>query len=131
MATAKGLHLQVLTPTQMLVSADGVSIVHAQLADGGGIGILPGHAPLIAETVTAALRYRDDAGEHEIPLAAGILQVEQDSVTVLTRGQADPTEAAHTKAKAHYGRLAQALLASQRQASSDGDREANPGEDNV
>jgi F0F1-type ATP synthase epsilon subunit len=62
--------------------------VQARLADGGGIGIWPGHAPLIAETASAPLRYADETGEHSLSLKAGILHIEKTGVTVLTDGQA-------------------------------------------
>ena len=47
----------VLTPIKTLLDVEGVAWVQVRLADGGGIGIYPGHAPLLAETVTAPLRY--------------------------------------------------------------------------
>ena len=79
---SESFHLTVLTPERALLEAKGVTKVQAQLADGGPIGIYPGHAPLLAETVTAPLRYADASGEHTIDLGAGILQVNGESVTV-------------------------------------------------
>jgi len=51
------LRLTVLTPAETLLEVEGVKWVRVQLADGGGISIWPGHAPLLAETVAAALHY--------------------------------------------------------------------------
>lgn len=112
MTVAEGLALQVLTPAETIVSAESVSIVRARLTDGGWIGILPRHAPLIAETVAGDLRYRDAGGEHTVCLAAGILHVEQDCVTVLTSGYAQQdAEAGNTsETEMRFDRLAEALL---------------------
>ena len=51
------MRLTVLTPAETLLEVEGVKWVRVQLADGGRISIWPGHAPLLAETVAAALRY--------------------------------------------------------------------------
>ncbi len=80
----------VLTPIKTLLNVEGVAWVQVRLADGGGIGIYPGHAPLLAETVTAPLRYANGSGEHTLDLEAGILQVDGDGkgVTIFTSGLA-------------------------------------------
>jgi F0F1-type ATP synthase epsilon subunit len=79
--------LTVLTPARTLLDVEQISWVEARLADGGPIGIHPGHAPLLAETVAAPLRYADTSGEHEIDLDAGLLQVNGDGVTVFANSQ--------------------------------------------
>jgi F0F1-type ATP synthase epsilon subunit len=84
--------LMVLTPAQTLLDVEEAAWVQTRLADGGGIGIYPGHAPLIAETVTAPLRYADPSGEHVLDLEAGILQVDHTGVTILTSGPAQTFE---------------------------------------
>jgi len=92
----KWLRLTVLTPAKTLLNVEGVAWVQARLADGGGISIWPGHAPLLAETVTAPLRYAGGSGEHALDLAAGILQVDHDGVTVFTSGPAQTSEVSET-----------------------------------
>ena len=82
----KPLRLTVLTPAETLLDVEEVAWVQARLADGGGIGIYRGHAPLLAETITAPLRYADASGEHTLEVEAGILQVDSDGVTILTSG---------------------------------------------
>jgi F-type H+-transporting ATPase subunit epsilon len=109
----KPLRLMVLTPAQTLLDVAEVAWVQVQLSDGGGIGIYPGHAPLLAETVTAPLRYADELGEHALDLEAGILQVERDGVTIFTSGLAQTSEVSETSdvsEGARFERLAQALL---------------------
>ena len=120
----KPLHLTVLTPAETVLDAQQVAWVQARLADGGGIGIYPGHAPLVAETVTAPLRYADPSGEHALDLEAGILLVDADGVAIFTSGQAQTAEGDHpewletpaTSGETHFDRLAQALLATMRAA---------------
>jgi len=88
----KSLTLRVLTPAETLLEETEVAWVQVQLADGGGLGIWPGHAPLLAETVSAPLRYASAADipaeriEHILNLEAGILQIEPGEVTVFTSG---------------------------------------------
>ena len=109
----KPFRLTVLTPPQELLEAEGVVWVQARLADGGPIGIYPGHAPLLAETVVAPLRYADASGEHTIDLGAGILQVSEENVTVFT-GSVKPGEGLEpspdSEGDKHFDRLAQELL---------------------
>ncbi|MCB0154427.1 MAG: hypothetical protein KDF65_06475 [Anaerolineae bacterium] len=78
------LRLRVLTPAAALLEVATAAWVQVQLADGGGIGIWPGHAPLLAETVAAPLRYADAQGEHHLEVGAGVLHIEAGSVTILT-----------------------------------------------
>jgi F0F1-type ATP synthase epsilon subunit len=107
------LRLTVLTPAETLLDVAGVAWVQVQLSDGGGIGIYPGHAPLLAETVTAPLRYADESGEHVLGLEAGILQVEREGVTIFTSGSARTSAVSETPQVSdglHFDRLAQALL---------------------
>ncbi len=116
------LRLTVLTPVEVLVEAVNVQWVQARLADGGGIGIYPGHAPLLAETVAASLRYADDAGEHNVALGAGVLQVDESGVTLLVGQQTRPTPAegaTQTAEHARFDRLARKLLAELRAHSED------------
>ena len=108
------LRLTVLTPAETVLDAEKVAWIQAHLADGGGIGIYPGHAPLTAETVNAPLRYADPSGEHAIDLEAGILLVDADGVTVFTSGPSQASQLSRTRQvsdEARFDRLAQALLA--------------------
>jgi len=109
----KPLRLMVLTPAETLLDVAEAAWVQVQLSDGGGIGIYPGHAPLLAETATASLRYADELGEHALDLEAGILQVERDGVTIFTSGLAQTSEVSETSEVsdgARFDRLARALL---------------------
>jgi F0F1-type ATP synthase epsilon subunit len=79
--------LSVLNPAETLLEVSEARWVHLRLADGTGITIYPGHALLLAETITAPLRYADETGEHVFSAEAGILQVEDERVMILTSGR--------------------------------------------
>ena len=109
----KPLRLRVLTPAETVLDVEGATKLQTRLADGGGISVYPGHAPLIAETVTAPLRYTDPEGDHVLELEAGILVVDATGVTIFTSGPAQPGEGQQlsSDSETHFDRLAQALLA--------------------
>jgi F-type H+-transporting ATPase subunit epsilon len=104
--------LTVLTPEQTLLDIHRVAWVQAQLADGGPIGVYPGHAPLLAETVAAPLRYQDPSGERTFDLNAGILQVSGEGVTVFASTQASETQETWEVSRndERFDRLARELL---------------------
>ena len=80
--------LVVKLPAETALDAQGVVWVQVQLADGGPITILPGHAPLLAETMTAPLHYEDDSGQHSLAVDAGVLHIVSDRVVIYTTGKA-------------------------------------------
>lgn len=81
------IRLTVLTPAGVLLDVADVVWVQVPLADGGSVGIYPGHAPLLAETRRAALRYVAAGEERRTEeLAAGILWVKSPLVLLLTGG---------------------------------------------
>lgn len=81
--------LVVRTPVETVLEAYGVTWLQVQLADGGPLTILLGHAPLVAETVTAPLRYIDQDGEHSVAVDAGLLRITRNEVTVYTTGRGE------------------------------------------
>jgi hypothetical protein len=111
----KRLHLAVLTPAGALLDVADVAWVQALLSDGSGLGIYPGHAPLLAETRRAALRYATTAGKHQTEdLEAGILQVTGNDVLLFTGGPSVgpfETPGAPADEAQQFDRLAGALLA--------------------
>jgi len=110
-------HLIIWTPEEMILEAFHVHWVQVRLADGGEIGILPGHAPLLAETVTAPVRYADDVGEHTLPIKAGILHIMPGQVSIYTTGLAEAEAAVATPAELgeeeRFTRLMETLLRNQ------------------
>ncbi len=115
---ADSLRLTVLTPSAALLDVSAVDWVQVRLADGGSVGIYPGHAPLLAETQAAALRYAVDGQERRTEgLAAGILRVTAGRVIILTVGPLSDTAAASSGSSAalqdaawQFDRLADTLV---------------------
>lgn len=108
----KPLRLTVLTLAETLLDVEKVAWVRARLAD-GGISVYPGHAPLLAETVTAPLRYANGSGEHVLDLEAGILQVDRDGVTIFTSGPVQTSQVSGSLKVpdgTRFDRLARTLL---------------------
>ena len=78
---AKTMRLDIVTPEKMAYS-DEVSMVIARATD-GDIGILPGHAPLIAGLDIWPLRIIKDGAETQVSICGGFIEVQPDKVTVL------------------------------------------------
>jgi F0F1-type ATP synthase epsilon subunit len=109
------LRLVVRTPAETLLDSSPVQQIHLRLADGGGLGIYPGHAPLLAETAGGAITYVDEGGEQTLELEAGILQITPAAVLILVPGawsQAEPSASAEAQAQRErrFKRLAATLL---------------------
>ena len=84
MTSRKSLTLRILSPEGTILEVDEASSINVPLADGGGIGIRPGHAALIAETVEGSVHYLTSAGKNQIQISAGILSISENVVTILT-----------------------------------------------
>ena len=107
------LRLTVLSPVKTLLDVADVAWLQVRLADGAGLGIYPGHAPLIAETISAPLRYATAEGEQQLELAAGILHITLERVWLLTAGataELAPSASEADSELARFDRLAGALL---------------------
>jgi F-type H+-transporting ATPase subunit epsilon len=78
---ADSLALEVVTPERLLVREE-VATVQAP-AKNGYLGVLPGHAPLLAELGTGALYYEGGGRRQYVAVHGGFLEVLQDRVRVL------------------------------------------------
>lgn len=84
------LKLSVVTPERRLLEAecDEVSLPGAL----GYLGILPGHAPLLAQLSTGELSYRIGARYHWLVVQGGFCEVSDDRVNVLADVAEQPGE---------------------------------------
>jgi F-type H+-transporting ATPase subunit epsilon len=75
------LQLKVITPTRVVVDAEveGVTLPGAL----GALGILPGHAPLLAALRIGELTYRAGGREHHLAIHMGFAEVTANEVMVL------------------------------------------------
>jgi F-type H+-transporting ATPase subunit epsilon len=83
MALATTLLLEIVTPDRALLSAQ-VDEVVVPAAD-GGLGILPGHTPLLATLKVGEMWYRTGQDKHYLSVASGFVEVLSDRVTVLAQ----------------------------------------------
>ncbi len=82
-ATAKHLHLTVITPARAVLTADAQGVIAP--AFDGEIGVLPGHAAMLSLLGTGELRVNGlDGKVRHLAIRGGFLQVNQNKVTVLT-----------------------------------------------
>ncbi|WP_371372237.1 F0F1 ATP synthase subunit epsilon [Sporomusa aerivorans] len=87
---ANTIRLDIVTPDRMVYSAD-VNMVIARATD-GDLGILPGHAPLIAGLDIWPLRILKDEGEEMLSLCGGFIEVRPQKVTILASCAELPAE---------------------------------------
>ena len=78
---AKTIRLDIVTPDKVVFSSD-VNMVIARATD-GDLGILPGHAPLIAGLDIWPVRLLTDEGEKQIAVCGGFIEARPDGVTIL------------------------------------------------
>jgi F-type H+-transporting ATPase subunit epsilon len=83
-------HLEVeLVATDRKVWSGAASMISAPAAD-GDLGILPGHAPVLAVLRTGTVRIHPTEGSvREIRVGSGFLSVDTDRVTVVVDGVED------------------------------------------
>jgi F-type H+-transporting ATPase subunit epsilon len=83
MALPAKLTLEVVTPDRALVreEVDEVQLPGSQ----GYLGVLPGHAPLLATLKVGELWYRVGQEKHYLAIAGGFVEVLPDRVTVLAQ----------------------------------------------
>jgi F-type H+-transporting ATPase subunit epsilon len=95
---AKKIRLDIVTPEKVAYSDD-VNMVIARTT-AGDIGILPGHAPLIAALITWPLRIMTDSGEMQIALCGGFIEVQPEKITILANCAELPEEIDVARAEA-------------------------------
>jgi len=74
--------LEIRTPDEVVLRED-VTSIRVQLADGWW-GILPRHAPFIAELPVGLLIYRKNGEQRYVALAGGTVEVQRERVLILT-----------------------------------------------
>ena len=88
--SADRLRLKLVTPERVAVDAEADEVsVPAAL---GMVGILPGHAPLLASLRTGELEYRLASSHHSVAIFGGFIEVRDNVVTVLADAAELPEE---------------------------------------
>ena len=76
------LHVAVISPEQTLFEGEATSVVAP--AHDGEVGILSGHAPLMALLGSGTLRLSSGGSERRFTVTGGFLQVVDDQVRIVT-----------------------------------------------
>jgi F-type H+-transporting ATPase subunit epsilon len=87
------LNVRVVSPDKIVFEGEASAVVAP--AWDGQVGILPGHAPMLALIGSGALSVdRPGGGSDTFHVAGGVLKVERDTVTLLTEyaGDEPPAE---------------------------------------
>jgi F-type H+-transporting ATPase subunit epsilon len=84
------LHLKVVTPSRVVVEEDVDQVTLPGAL--GALGILPGHAPLLAALRIGELSYVKDPREYYLAIQWGFVEVAADVVTVLAEVAELPAE---------------------------------------
>lgn len=92
------IKLDIVTPEKVAFS-DEVNMIIARTTN-GDVGILPGHAPLIAGLDIWILRLLTDDGERQMALCGGLLEVQPDKATILATCAESPEEIDSIRAQA-------------------------------
>ena len=97
------LRLAIVTPTRAFVETDADSVVAP--GSEGELGLLPGHAPLLATLKPGVVRYTGGGRTARVAIGGGLVEVTQERVTVLAPSaeapeQIDPAEAEQRRAAA-------------------------------
>lgn len=110
MTALSPLQLRILSPEGVILKVNDVTSVNVPLVDGGSIGIRPGHAALIAETVQGRVRYAKTNVENHIEIMPGILDISDNVVTILTSHKfSDDQEKLENDQNHEFSRLIQAI----------------------
>lgn len=104
---AKTIRLDIVTPEKLVYSED-VNMVIARTTS-GDIGILPGHAALVAALVIWPLRVMTDTEELPISICSGFIEVQPEKITILANCAELPDEIDLARAEAAKER-AESLL---------------------
>ena len=78
---SKTLHIEIVNPAGKIYEGEAVMLIAR--ATNGELGVLPGHAPMLALLEGRPVRILTTEGERQIPVASGILQVKAGSEIVI------------------------------------------------
>ncbi len=105
---ADALALEIVTPERLLVRED-VTAIQAP-ASTGYLGILPGHAPLLAELGTGYLNYEAGGKRWYLAVHGGYIEILADRVRLLATGAERAEEIDVERAKAAMKRAQEQIF---------------------
>lgn len=93
----KTVQLDIVTPERKVYSEQ-VEIVNARTVE-GAIGVLPGHAPLVAMLEISTVRMTRDGREERVAVSGGFMEALPEKVTILAEAAELPEEIDVERAK--------------------------------
>ncbi|MCB1303936.1 MAG: ATP synthase F1 subunit epsilon [Leptospiraceae bacterium] len=87
---ASDFQLSIVSPAREVYQGPALAAVVP--AKEGSMGILPGHAPVIAILGSGLVKFRTEEGEQSYFLSGGFLEIKSDRVSVLADEIMDPSE---------------------------------------
>ena len=114
MKGAEDFKLEVITPDRVLLSQQASSLVLLS-AEGGSLGILPQHAPLIARINAGILKVRDTSKKEKVFfISNGVVMVSLEGVSILVRSAETKEMIARERALAAKERAKKRLVSHER-----------------
>ena len=99
--------LAIVTPARAFVETDADSVVAP--GSEGELGLLPGHAPLLATLKPGVVRYTGGGRTTRVAIGGGLVEVTQERVTVLAASAEAPEQINPAEAEERRTRAAAAL----------------------
>ena len=103
----KSFRLTIVTRERKIVETDAVEAVLP--ASDGEIGVLPGHAPLLATLRVGVMRYRNNGTAERLVLSWGFAEVLPDRVIVMAETARLPSEIDITRVETERAQLEREL----------------------
>jgi F-type H+-transporting ATPase subunit epsilon len=104
----KRLLLTIVTPEKTVLTDKPVDFVTIPAAD-GEMGVLPGHAPQVAQLREGVMHYRDGHHKEVFAILSGFAEVYRDKVLVLAEAAELANEVSEERARQAYQKAKQAL----------------------
>ncbi|MDT8287267.1 MAG: ATP synthase F1 subunit epsilon [Elusimicrobiales bacterium] len=110
MTKKKRLLMDIVTPEKPFLQDREVDFV-ALPAEGGEMGVLPGHAPFAVQLRPGVLRYREGHTEETFAVMGGFAEVYKDKVSVFAEAAELAREVDEERARQEYASAKAALAA--------------------
>lgn len=104
----KRLLLTIVTPEKTVLTDKPVDFVTIP-AEGGEMGVLPGHAPQVAQLREGVMHYRDGHHKEVFAVLNGFAEIYRDRVLVLAEAAELAKEVSEERARQAYQQAKQAL----------------------
>lgn len=102
------LTLEIITPEGVALTAQTAGVTFPTAT--GQLTILPGHQPILGQTLAGELSYRDNSQAHRYAIDNGFFMLRGDKLSLLVEGAADEAKISLEAIKAAQDRAEAALI---------------------